>query len=97
MAKNNFLVEVTFKFFGVFRGYKMGTLSRNGLKLALGSVESRIVLTFFFLLFPFDSPQNIIKPDVFKGGGGGRGRGGGGTLRRKRLTSKYFNNDCKLF
>ena len=89
MAKNNFLVEVTFKFFGVFRGYKMGTLSRNGLKLALGSVEYRIVLTFFFLMFPFDSPQNIIKPDVFKGGGG--------TLRRKRLTSKYFNNDCKLF
>ena len=32
--KNNFLVEVTFKFFGVFRGYKMGTLARNGFKVS---------------------------------------------------------------
>ena len=52
-------------------GIKCEHCPEMGLKLALGSVESRIVLTFFFLMFPFDSPQNIRKPNVcrcFQGG-----------------------------
>ena len=55
-----------------FKGYKMRTLARNE-------------LTLFFPKFPFDSPENVRKPEVFYTFSGGSK----GNIEKKGLNFSF--------